>query len=793
MGGFSYRFFFILLSLSVILSQGAIGANKYKDKKPVRPADISFHQASPNNASCEPVPLNMLWMAELGSSVYSTPIIQDLEADGSKEIIIATSQSYVEVIDGRGNKLPGWPYAFPGSVFLAGPLSFDTEGDNRNEIIVSTETGEIVFLTEKGLPESGKTLKVAPLKVEKDWSRGLLSKNVEVSMSLNDQKFIQFQKEVMSYGGEAMSGPYAPKEEDSQKPIEKSTANSKEKSTANSKEKSTGKAERKKVKPSSGRKLQAVENSGKHPYLGSRAELTPEALESFDIFLSTSTPEGYVHQVVQNNDPLYSPQFEQWKSLNLQSKDNGSHHVFVDAHILNTPVVVDLDGDDEFEIIVPVSYFFDGRTYADPAVLSTLDKDVNIADYVASGIAVFSLTTGRLRWILNLDITSENSQYPAYLHSSPTVADFDADGKLEILMGTGLGTLYVIDAHGRIVRQFSMDSIHASVIVEDIDGDGQLEIIACDVNSNVIAFRADGTELWESRISGYPSEAPTVGDIDGDGVLDVVVATVEGHIWALRGDNGKPLPRFPMKFPGRLISQVLLIDLSEKPHTYSSGLHLVTLAQDGNLYIIHGRTSCVYTLDLGESSRCMVLAEDITGNGKMDLVVTTRSGRVYLLSTTAPYHPLKPWVSYNQGRNGYTARENLQGIFVRGQNRDTRDISRESFSVQFEIVDKRPKHLRPPVYRVKILYGNHLLFKREYKSAGFYTEVMTSPLERMSTMIYIEMTNEYGQAFFDSFSVTFHKHFYRIIKYALVVPMLVIGAFVTIYTQRSTTPLPLST
>ena len=72
-----------------------------------------------------------------------------------------------------------------------------------------------------------------------------------------------------------------------------------------------------------------------------------------------------------------------------------------------------------------------------------------------------------------------------------------------------------------------------------------LELIGCDANSNVVCFSAQGEEIWENRISGYPNQvlfafllnlnlqAPSIGDINGDGILDIVIATTEGHIWAL--------------------------------------------------------------------------------------------------------------------------------------------------------------------------------------------------------------------------------------------------------------------
>lgn len=41
----------------------------------------------------------------------------------------------------------------------------------------------------------------------------------------------------------------------------------------------------------------------------------------------------------------------------------------------------------------------------------------------------------------------------------------------------------------------------------------------------------------------------------------------------------------------------------------------------------------------------MVLADDMDGNGRMDLVLATMNGNVYCFETAASYHPLKAWPS----------------------------------------------------------------------------------------------------------------------------------------------------
>eukprot|EP00955_Chlamydomonas_euryale_P036386 350422-Chlamydomonas_euryale.AAC.1 len=48
----------------------------------------------------------------------------------------------------------------------------------------------------------------------------------------------------------------------------------------------------------------------------------------------------------------------------------------------------------------------------------------------------------------------------------------------------------------------------------------------------------------------------------------------------------------------------------------------------------------------------MVLADDLDGNGRMDLVLATMNGNVYALETPSEYHPLKSWPSQVRAKEG---------------------------------------------------------------------------------------------------------------------------------------------
>ena len=68
----------------------------------------------------------------------------------------------------------------------------------------------------------------------------------------------------------------------------------------------------------------------------------------------------------------------------------------------------------------------------------SLGKDIDIAKYVAGGVAVFDLGTRMLKWHTHLDLSTDETTYRAHIYSAPTVADLDSDGGLEIIVGTSM-------------------------------------------------------------------------------------------------------------------------------------------------------------------------------------------------------------------------------------------------------------------------------------------------------------------------------------------------------------------
>ncbi|CAI5508892.1 unnamed protein product [Closterium sp. Naga37s-1] len=483
-------------------------------------------------------------------------------------------------------------------------------------------------------------------------------------------------------------------------------------------------------------------------------------------------------------------------SLRAASPPSLPHQVIADidndGHDELVVVIADIDNDGHDELVVAASHFFDREYYEDPAHKHELEEGVDMSKYIGGAIVVFDLHTQQVKWSQHLDLTTDSTQFRAYIYSAPTVVDLDGDGFLEIIVGTSVGFIYCLDAFGKVKPGFplQMGEVQGQVVAADVNHDGKLEIIAADTRGNVAAFTSEGKEVWERHLASLIAQGASVGDVNGDGFTEVVIGSSSGHIYVLDGRTGKDVGGFPFRTHGRIMAPILLVDLHKhaggkgQHAAVSAGLHLVVVSFDGFLYAVDGRTGCADTFDIGETSYSMVLAENVDGGDDLDLVVSTMNGAVYCFQTSVQYHPLKAWPSQNQGRNVFFPRYGHEGIYMLPHSRQYRDIGKDSFRVSFEIVDARNPlghggaHIGP--YKVKVwLFDDakrELTHEETFQHAGVHTLVIPTPKRRTHATFFIEMEDERRLHFHDEFALSFHIHFYRLLKWILALPLLIMAA-----------------
>ena len=164
------------------------------------------------------------------------------------------------------------------------------------------------------------------------------------------------------------------------------------------------------------------------------------------------------------------------------------------AYIVGSPILADLDGDGDSEIIIG----HDAES-SDTDGLFAIQGD------------------GTFLW------------QRRYITGGPiSVADFDNDGDVEIALcgyGPGITRVYtfILDHNGQQIERWRGGSAKGTAIV-DLDADGEQELVFCTEDS-VMAVHIDGSTLWEARVRGpFGDEgALSVGDIDSDGLNEVYV------------------------------------------------------------------------------------------------------------------------------------------------------------------------------------------------------------------------------------------------------------------------------
>jgi len=226
--------------------------------------------------------------------------------------------------------------------------------------------------------------------------------------------------------------------------------------------------------------------------------------------------------------------------------------------------------------------------------------------------------------------------------ASPALADFDGDGRNEVLLTSADGRLYCWRYNGSeyidgddnprtngVFAYLGGSWGYGSTAVVDLDGDGALEVIQPSTNDSIYAWRSDGSRVpgWPVYVISRSHTSPATGDVDLDGDIEVVVSSDANKAWLLERD-GTVMDGWPVQvvLDGDLPPSPVLADM-----TGDGYLEVILVGTTGIIKVVNfeGENLPGWPATMDSNTRSTPAVGDIDGDAEVDVVVGSHSGRIY--------------------------------------------------------------------------------------------------------------------------------------------------------------------
>ncbi len=290
--------------------------------------------------------------------------------------------------------------------------------------------------------------------------------------------------------------------------------------------------------------------------------------------------------------------------------------------VFSSPIVADLDRDGIKEVIFggwdQYVYAVDGRD-------GSTKWSVHVLDTIwASPFACDLDLDGSTDILMSADIT-ENAD--AQTQTGGVFHVFDKSGKQSI---NGYNLYFANLTYPTLQGKWEEQPLWSSPTAADIDGDGYLEVVYGtgnyfhDSRGMYIRVREhDGTEKYQLTTSGRTFASPLVADLDGDGTMEIVATTLEGYCYAWNYNGAarfatKTVPFGSVTGTEPIFSSPLAVDLDgdgKLEIVYAQATQIVIVSSDGVQLSDSTKREMVF-----ESFKGSPAVSDIDGDSRLEIV-----------------------------------------------------------------------------------------------------------------------------------------------------------------------------
>jgi hypothetical protein len=324
--------------------------------------------------------------------------------------------------------------------------------------------------------------------------------------------------------------------------------------------------------------------------------------------------------------------------------------------------------------------YFDDPLWIAEELYGTAVSSPTLADLDRDGdLEIIILTENDLIYILDhtgAPIENWGNPFPKGIDESlvsvsgfaphPIATDLDDDDKLEIICPAFDGIIYAWFLNGSEVPGWPVTvggNLISSIAVGDIDGDMEEELVIGSWDNKLYAFEKNG-----STVTGFPFEGatdqifstPALGNLDEDHALEIVFGSYDNAIYALKG-NGSLLAGWPQMTGNYVRASPAIVDLDN-----DSTNEIIIGSWDKNLYIFHsnGTPFSAWPWDSGSSILNSATIEDLDGDGYKDFLIQPSNITLYAFIESRDSTNREWELSYLEAINRDVLTADLNGDYI---------------------------------------------------------------------------------------------------------------------------------
>lgn len=215
--------------------------------------------------------------------------------------------------------------------------------------------------------------------------------------------------------------------------------------------------------------------------------------------------------------------------------------------------------------------------------------------------------------------------------------DLDLDGNYEVIVPTRNSEIYAWKSDGSSYIQGAFPDglfapayaeLYSTIAIGDVLGDEKLEVVSAGADGIINVFDASGNDpILYFRTNDKIRATPVLADLDGDGKKEIIVGSMDMRLYAFKGD-GQSISGFPIYLGSDIRTSVAITDETDPK--------IVLLGSDNRLFLINKDGTSVQGFPKNLSLSPLLtysppVVGDIDRDGNQEIVTIINSGYDYRL------------------------------------------------------------------------------------------------------------------------------------------------------------------